>query len=96
MKPALAASASPVAYNNSRSRAWWPLLPPGSPFKTDKRDARSLARLLRAGELTAVYVPESTDEAIRGLVRRKVLRKLPGLRRILISRTEIHRFLNEH
>ena len=27
------------------------------------------ARLLRAGELTAVYVPESTDEAIRDLCR---------------------------
>jgi transposase len=38
---------------------------PGAPFKTDKRDARSLARLLRAAELTAVYVPEPTDEAIR-------------------------------
>ena len=35
-------------------------------------------------------------ETVRRLVRRKVLRKLPGLRRILISRTEIHRFLNEH
>jgi len=34
-------------------------------------------------------------ETVRRLVRRKVLRKLPGLRRILISRTEIHRFLNE-
>jgi len=43
--------------------------PPGAPFKTDKRDARSLARLLRAGELTAVYVPEPTDEAIRDLCR---------------------------
>jgi transposase len=42
---------------------------PGAPFKTDKRDARGLARLLRAGELTAVYVPESTDEAIRDLCR---------------------------
>jgi transposase len=42
---------------------------PGAPFKTDKRDARSLARLLRAGELTAVYVPEPTDEAIRDLCR---------------------------
>ena len=42
---------------------------PGSPFKTDKRDARGLARLLRAGELTAVYVPEATDEAIRDLCR---------------------------
>jgi len=42
---------------------------PGSPFKTDKRDACSIARLLRAGELTAVYVPEATDEAIRDLCR---------------------------
>ena len=35
---------------------------PGSPFKTDKRDARAIARLLRAGELTGVYIPEPTDE----------------------------------
>jgi transposase len=42
---------------------------PGSPFKTDKRDARTLARLLRASELTGVYVPEPTDEAIRDLCR---------------------------
>ena len=42
---------------------------PGSPFKTDRRDARSIARLLRAGELTGVYVPEPTDEAIRDLCR---------------------------
>ena len=42
---------------------------PGSPFKTDKRDALAIARLLRAGELTAVYVPEATDEAIRDLCR---------------------------
>jgi transposase len=37
--------------------------------KTDKRDARKLARLLRAGELTPVYIPKSTDEAIRDLCR---------------------------
>ena len=42
---------------------------PGSPFKTDKRDARTIARLLRAGDLTGVYVPEPTDEAIRDLCR---------------------------
>src|SRR5512140_3440255 len=42
---------------------------PGSPFKTDKRDARAIARLLRAGELTGVYVPEPTDEAMRDLCR---------------------------
>ena len=42
---------------------------PGERSKTDKRDARKLARLLRAGELTAVYIPEATDEAIRDLCR---------------------------
>ena len=41
----------------------------GDRIKTDKRDARKLARLLRAGELTAVYIPEATDEAIRDLCR---------------------------
>src|SRR5215472_17594037 len=41
----------------------------GDRLKTDKRDARKLARLLRAGELTAIYIPEPTDEAIRGLCR---------------------------
>jgi transposase len=42
---------------------------PGAPFKTDQRDARAIARLLRAGELVGVYVPEPTDEAIRDLCR---------------------------
>jgi transposase len=37
--------------------------------KTDRRDARQLARLYRAGELTAIYVPDETDEAVRDLVR---------------------------
>ena len=41
----------------------------GDRVKTDKRDARKLARLLRAGELTAIYIPEPTDEAIRDLCR---------------------------
>src|SRR5205809_4923662 len=33
----------------------------GDRVKTDRRDARKLARLLRAGELTEVYIPETTD-----------------------------------
>jgi transposase len=41
----------------------------GDRVKTDRRDARKLARLLRAGELTAVYIPEARDEAIRDLCR---------------------------
>ena len=34
------------------------------------------------------------EETVRRLVRRKVLRKLPGIRRILIPRSEIERYLN--
>jgi transposase len=41
----------------------------GDRLKIDKRDARKLARLLRAGELTEIYVPEPTDEALRDLCR---------------------------
>jgi transposase len=41
----------------------------GDRVKTDRRDSESLARLYRAGELTAVYVPAPEDEAIRDLAR---------------------------
>ncbi|MFN7560212.1 MAG: IS110 family transposase [Prosthecobacter sp.] len=41
----------------------------GDKIKTDRRDARMLARLHRAGELTAVHVPDERDEAIRDLFR---------------------------
>jgi transposase len=42
---------------------------PGDHIKTDARDAESLARLHRAGELTAVWVPTEADEAMRDLTR---------------------------
>jgi transposase len=42
---------------------------PGERVKTNRRDAVTLARLLRAGELTAVWVPDATHEAVRDLVR---------------------------
>ena len=41
----------------------------GDRIKTDHRDAKMLARLHRAGELTAVYVPDPQDEAMRDLSR---------------------------
>jgi transposase len=44
----------------------------GDQVKTDKKDAIKLARLLRAGELVAVHVPDETDEAIRDLCRARV------------------------
>src|SRR6266704_2110914 len=37
--------------------------------KTDRRDAVQLARLLRSGDLSPVYIPSMEDEAIRDLVR---------------------------
>lgn len=42
---------------------------PGDRVKTNRRDALSLARLLRAGELTAVWVPDEPHEAMRDLSR---------------------------
>lgn len=42
---------------------------PGDRVKTDRRDAQTLARLLRAGELVAVWVPDEAHEAVRDVVR---------------------------
>jgi transposase len=42
---------------------------PGERVKTNRRDAVTLARLFRAGELTAVWVPDAVHEAVRDLVR---------------------------
>ena len=44
----------------------------GDRVKTDRRDAASLARLHRAGELTAVWVPDARHEAMRDLVRSRL------------------------
>lgn len=41
----------------------------GDRIKTDRRDAMLLARLARSGDLVAVRVPDTADEAVRDLVR---------------------------
>lgn len=41
----------------------------GDRIKTDRRDSLMLARLHRAGELTAVWVPDGAQEALRDLTR---------------------------
>lgn len=41
----------------------------GERMKTDRRDALSLARLHRSGDLTAVWVPDGEQEALRDLTR---------------------------
>jgi transposase len=52
----------------------------GDRVKTDNRDAVTLARLLRSGDLTAVCVPEVADEALRDLVRARYDAKADLLR----------------
>ena len=42
---------------------------PGDRVKTNRRDAVSLVKLLRAGELTGVWVPDRHHEAMRDLTR---------------------------
>lgn len=42
---------------------------PGERVKTNRRDAVNLAKLLRAGDLSAVWVPDRRHEAMRDLTR---------------------------
>jgi transposase len=65
---------------------------PGERVKTNRRDAQSLARLLRAGELTAVWVPDETHEAVRDLVRTRAM-AIEDYRR---KRQHISAFLLRH
>jgi transposase len=49
---------------------------PGERVKTDRRDARMLAKLLRNGEAQAVHIPEPYDEAVRDYLRARTDLKL--------------------
>src|SRR5215510_3654829 len=61
----------------------------GDRVKTDRRDAASLAKLHRAGELTAVWVPDSRHEAMRDLVRAR----LDAVRALRRTRQQLSGFL---
>ena len=52
----------------------------GDRVKTDRRDAERLARSHRAGDLTAVWVPDAGSEALRDLVRAREAAKQDQLR----------------
>jgi transposase len=65
---------------------------PGNRVKTDRRDAQRLAELLRAGELTPVWVPGEEDEALRDLVRAREDAKEDLLR----AKHRIGKFLLRH
>ena len=45
---------------------------PGERIKTDRRDSEKLAILHRSGDLTPVWVPDTTHETLRDLVRARV------------------------
>ena len=65
---------------------------PGERVKTDRRDAEKLARCYRAGELTAVWVPDADHEALRDLVRAREAAKKDQLR----ARHRLGKFLLRH
>ena len=61
----------------------------GDRVKTDRRDAAKLARCHRAGDLTAVWVPDAGAEALRDLVRTREAAKQDQLR----ARHRLSKFL---
>lgn len=65
---------------------------PGDRIKTDRRDARKLAGLFRAGELTAVRVPTPAEEAVRDLLRARQDEREDILR----ARHRLSKFLLRH
>ena len=65
---------------------------PGNRVKTDRRDAMQLARLMRSGDLTPVYVPAVDDEAIRDLSRARE----DTLRDLKAAKLRLKAFLLRH
>ncbi len=64
----------------------------GDRVKTDRRDASKLARSYRAGDLTAVWVPDEAHEALRDLARAREAAKQDQLR----ARHRLSKFLLRH
>jgi len=65
---------------------------PGDRVKTDRRYAMMLAKLHRAGELTAIWIPDATHEAIRDLVRARATAE----RMLSKARQHLQGFLLRH
>jgi transposase len=65
---------------------------PGDKIKTDRRDARKLARFLRSGDLHEVKIPAEETEAMRDLVRAREDAKHAELR----CRHQLDKFLLRH
>ncbi|WP_396274960.1 IS110 family transposase [Granulicella aggregans] len=65
---------------------------PGERIKTDRRDSQKLAILHRSGDLTKVWVPDATHEALRDLVRARVDASMHLMR----ARQQLLAFLLRH
>jgi transposase len=65
---------------------------PGDRVKTNCRDAVALAKLLRAGELTPVWVPDETHEAMRDLVRARAA----AVETVRVHRQQVSGFMLKH
>jgi transposase len=65
---------------------------PGERGKTNRRDAITLARLARAGELPPVYVPQGEDDAIRALCRARA----DAIRDLKTAKFRLQAFLLRH
>jgi len=95
--------AGPCGYWLSRSlpkkgHVCWVVAPslipkkPGDRVKTNRRDAITLARLMRSGDLTPVYVPQVEDEAMRDLCRARA----DALRALKAAKFQLTAFLLRH
>lgn len=69
----------------------------GVRVKTDQRDARKLAGLFRAGELTTIRIPPPEEEAVRDLIRARedlsedILRARHRLSKFLLRHDRVYR-----
>ena len=64
----------------------------GDRVKTDRRDAIQLARLMRSGDLTPIYIPSAEDEAIRDLSRARE----DAIRDLKAAKVRLKAFLLRH
>jgi transposase len=85
-------------YLTTKGQVCWVVAPslipkkPGDRVKTNRRDAIKLARLMRSGDLTPVYVPQVEDEAIRDLCRARE----DTIRALKAAKFQLKAFLLRH
>jgi transposase len=65
---------------------------PGDRVKTNRRDAVALAKLLRSGDLTPVWVPDEGHEAIRDLVRSRAA----AVETLRVHKQQVSAFMLKH